>query len=109
MSQPLSSAQLRTLSELGVNTLESEILAEKAASLGHHGRMVEQSMAALHAFDTETGTAEERLVLVKAAAGAVWKFFVQRELCGMRDHREIIRFYRIPQEVLNRLGAIDPP
>jgi len=107
MTTPMTSAQLRTLSELGVNTLESEILAEKASSLGHHGRMVEKTMAALKAFDPATGTAEERLVLVKAAARATWKFFVQRELCGLRDQREIIRFYGIPQEVLNRLGAIE--
>ena len=107
MTTPMTSAQLRTLSELGVNTLESEILAEKAASLGHHGRMVEKTMAALKAFDPGTGSAEERLVLVKAAARATWKFFVQRELCGLRDQREIIRFYGIPQEVLNRLGAIE--
>jgi hypothetical protein len=107
MTTPMTSAQLRTLSELGVNTLESEILAEKASSLGHHGRMVEKTMAALKAFDPATGTADERLVLVKAAARATWKFFVQRELCGLRDQREIIRFYGIPQEVLNRLGAIE--
>jgi hypothetical protein len=107
MTTPMTSAQLRTLSELGINTLESEILAEKASSLGHHGRMVEKTMAALRAFDPATGTAEERLALVKAAARATWNFFVQRELCGLRDQREIIRFYGIPQEVLNRLGAIE--
>jgi hypothetical protein len=107
MTTPMTSAQLRTLSELGVNALENEILAEKAASLGHHGRMVEKTMVELRAFDATTGTAEERLVLVKAAAQATWKFFVQRELCGLRDQREIIRFYGIPQEVLNRLGAVE--
>lgn len=107
MTTPMTSAQLRTLSELGVNVLEHEVLAEKASSLGHHGRMVEKTMAALHAFDAEPATHEERLVLVKAAAQAVWKFFVQRELCGLRDQREIIRFYRIPKEVLNRLGVME--
>ena len=69
--------------------------------------MVEKTMAALHAFDAEPTTPEDRLALVKEAAAAVWKFFVQRELCGLRDQREIIRFYRIPQEVLNRLGVIE--
>ena len=64
-------------------------------------------MAALRAFDSAAGTAEQRLVLVKAAARAVWMFFVQRELCGLRDQREVIRFYGIPQEVLNRLGVIE--
>jgi hypothetical protein len=107
MSNPFSSAQLQTLSELGVNTLETEILAEKAASLGHHGRMVEATMAALRQFDAEGRSTGDRLVLVKAAANAVWKFFIQRELCGMRDHREIIRFYGIPQEVLNWMGAVE--
>jgi len=107
MTTPMTSEQLRALSELGVNALEHEILAEKAYSLGHHGRMVEATMAELKAFDPATGTAEERLVLVKAAAQATWKFFVQRELCGLRDQREIIRFYGIPQDVLNRLGAIE--
>lgn len=107
MTSPMTSAQLRSLSELGVNTLESEILAEKASSLGRHGRLVEQAMAALKALDADPTTPEDRLVLVKAAAQAVWKFFVQRELCGLRDQREIIRFYGIPQEVLNRLGAVE--
>lgn len=107
MSNPFSSAQLQTLSELGVNTLETEILAEKAASLGHHGRLVETTMAALRQFDAEGRRTGDRLVLVKAAANAVWKFFIQRELCGMRDHREIIRFYGIPQEVLNWMGAVE--
>lgn len=107
MSQPRSSAQLATLSELGVSALESEILAEKASSLGHHGRMVDQAMAALKAFDAAPGQAEDRRALVKAASLAVWKFFVQRELCGLRDQREIIRFYGIPREVLNRLGVIE--
>ena len=44
---------------------------------------------------------------MKEAAHQVWAFFVQRELCGLRDQKEIIRFYGIPQEVLARLGAID--
>jgi hypothetical protein len=48
------------------------------------------------------------LILVKGAARAVWKYFVQREACGMRDHREAIRLYGIPGEVLVRLGAIEP-
>lgn len=95
------------LSALNRASIETEVLAEKAASLGHHGRLVEKTMAALKAFDAEPGVAEDRLVLVKAAARAVWSFFVQRELCGMRDHREIIRFYEIPPEVLVRLGAIE--
>jgi hypothetical protein len=97
----------RVLRDTGINILENELLAEKASSLGRHGRLVETSIAALKAFDVSTGTAEERLELVRTAARHVWAFFVQRELCGLRDQKEMIRFYGIPSEVLVRLGAIE--
>lgn len=89
------------------NPLDVEIAAEKASSLGHHGRQVEKALAALRAFDEAPGTAEERRSLLVAAAREVWAFFVQRELCGLRDQREVIRHYGIPQDVLNRLGAVE--
>ena len=91
----------------GINLLESELLAEKASSLGHHGRRVEVAMARLREHDAAGGSAEARLALVKQAARDVWAYFVQRELCGFRDHRDIIRQNSIPQEVLARLGAIE--
>jgi hypothetical protein len=86
------------------NPLDAEIVAEKASSLGHHGRLVEQAIAALNA---HSGAAEARQELLRKAAREVWAFFVQRELCGLRDQREVIRFYGIPQEVLVRLGAME--
>lgn len=100
-------AELRQRLTSGFGPIETEVLAEKASSLGYHGRQVEKAMAALRAFDAAPGTAEERLILIKAAARDVWKFFVQREACGMRDQRDAIRHYQIPQEVLVRLGAIE--
>ena len=51
---------------------------------------------------TEKGIGEARAALVKAA---VYAYFIQRELCGLRRHDEIIRDYAIPREVLVRLGA----
>jgi len=100
-------AELRQRLTSGFGPIESEVLAEKAASLGYHGRQVEKAMAALAAFDAAPGSADERLILIKAAARDVWKFFVQREACGMRDQRDAIRHYGIPPEVLARLGAIE--
>ena len=96
--------EARLRADQGINLLESEMLADKASSLGHHGRLVEQAMAELRAFQ---GAPEARLALVKKAAREVWAFLVQRELCGLRDQKEIIRFYGIPPEVLVRLGAMD--
>ena len=104
---PPEALAARVMRETGVNLLENEILAEKASSLGHHGRLVERSLAALRAFDPATGSAEDRLELVRTAARHVWAFFVQRELCGLRDQKQMIQFYQIPGEVLARLGAIE--
>jgi hypothetical protein len=97
----------RVMRDTGVNLLENELLAEKASSLGHHGRLVEKSLAALRTFDATTGTPDDRQALLRKAAHDVWAFLVQRELCGMRDQKEIIRFYNIPGEVLARLGAME--
>lgn len=98
---------LAARSDAAFNLLEAEMLAEKASSLGHHGRLVEQAMAALRTFDPAAGDAEARLRLVKQAARHVWAYFVQREACGMRDHRQVIKDYGIPGEVLVRLGAAE--
>ena len=88
------------------NVLEDELRAEKATSLGHHGRQVEKAIAALRGFDP-AGDPDERMRLVRKAAREVWAFFVQRELCGFRDQKDAIRHYGIPGEVLVRLGAIE--
>jgi hypothetical protein len=88
--------------------LKAEIAGESASSLGYHGRQVEAAMIALRTFDAAgQGSADERLVLLRRAAKAVWGYFVQRELCGMRDHRWVISDYGITNEVMVRLGAIE--
>ena len=94
-------------SEAAFNVLQYDMLAEKAASLGHHSRVAEASVKALHAFDAATGSADDRLRPLRKAAHDVWAYFVQREACGMRDHREIIKDFGIPGEVLVRLGAVE--
>lgn len=105
---PDIAAKLRA-SEYLLNPVDTEIMAEKASSLGHHGRKVERALAALRDFDANPGEAETRRELVANAAREVWAFFVQRELCGLRDRKEVTRFYGIPNEVLARLGAVDKP
>ena len=91
----------------GFDILEGEVLAEKASSLGHHGRQVEKAMAALRAFDAAPSHPDDRLALVSKADREVWAFLVQRELCGMRDHRWVIKDHGITNEVMVRLGAIE--
>lgn len=98
---------LNRYSDAAFDVLQGELLAEKAASLGHHGRQVDAAMTALRAFDVG-GHPDSRVALVRKAAREVWAFFVQRELCGFRDHKDVISLYEIPGEVLVRLGAIEP-
>ncbi|APH73168.1 DUF6665 family protein [Aquibium oceanicum] len=82
--------------------LAAEIMGEKAASLGRAGEKVERSLRALRAHE---GSASDRATLLRTAAQAVHAYFIQRELCGLRRHDDVIREYGIPREVLVRLGA----
>ena len=50
----------------------------------------------------------ERAALVATAADALWQFVVQREACGLRDTAMVVRMYRVPREVHDRMGAITP-
>jgi hypothetical protein len=84
------------------NPLEAEILAEKAAGLSRTGRKVETALAALAEVDRD---APGRDAALRAAADAVYSYFIQRELCGFGDHRSAIELYSIPREVLARVGA----
>ena len=77
-----------------------EIAEEQAASLGRMGRKAEAALAALRAHEGE-GRAE----VLKKAADAVWCFFVQREVMGLRDRAQIVADYQITREVMVRLGA----
>jgi hypothetical protein len=86
--------------ETGEAVLRYELLAEQAAALGRQGERMEKALAALRAHEGE-GRAEA----LKSAADAVWCFFVQREVMGLRDRAAVVAQYGIPREVLNRLGV----
>jgi hypothetical protein len=87
--------------DTGEAALRYELLEEQAASLGRAGAKLERALAALRAHDGEAG----RAAVVAAAADAVWCFFVQREVMGLRDRAAVISQYDIPREVLVRIGA----
>ena len=89
--------------------LDYEIAQEMAAALGRLGRRLERSLLVLAQFD-ETVTVDgesrdrERRILVADAGDALWHFMVQREACGLRDSRQVMRDYRVPPEVQYRMG-----
>jgi hypothetical protein len=85
--------------EAGTAALEHEIAAERASSLGAAERQVRATLARL----SETGLSNPPALA--AAQRAVWAYFVQRELIGFRNHREIINDLKIPPQVLAGLGT----
>ena len=90
--------------------LDYEIAQEKASTLGRLGRALEAALAKLAALDDQTSektneTRRKRRSLVDEAGHALWLFVVQREALGMRDTRTLMRDYRVPAEVYNRMGA----
>jgi hypothetical protein len=80
--------------------LQGEIVQEQAASLGRMGRKAEAALAALNAHE-----GDDRAEVLRKAADAVWCYFVQREVMGLRDRAQIVADYQIPREVMVRLGA----
>ena len=100
--RPPGNFSANSLAETGFDALGYEILAEKAAALGRTGERAEICLRRLK--QHEHG-AESRTAMVREAAEAVYAWFIQRELCGIRRHDDVIREYAIPKEVLARLGA----
>jgi plasmid stabilization system protein ParE len=98
----------------GIDALDYEIAQEQASALGRAGRALEAALAALADYDhrrEEPGHSRPetpRAALVQAASHALWCFVVQREAIGLHDPRPVLRDYRVPAEVHNRMGMIAP-
>jgi len=101
-----------SMSDVLFDALGHEILAEKASALGRAGEKAEAALSRLAAEAAGRAVGEEapghdsrRKALLQEASEAVYAFFIQRELCGLRRHDAVIRELGIPREVLVRLGA----
>jgi hypothetical protein len=89
-----------------VAALDYEIAQEQASALGRLGRALEAALAALSDYDNRSGERDAaRAQLVQDASDALWYFMVQREACGLRDPRPVLRHYGVPAEVYARMGA----
>ncbi|MBB3454438.1 hypothetical protein FHT86_002737 [Rhizobium sp. BK313] len=102
---PQSLRQFHSI-DSGFNVLEYELMSERANSLGRHGLKVESALAELRAWDAARHSDVDRENLVDRASDAVWAFFIQREICGLRNGRDVIQRYAIPNEVLAKVGAV---
>jgi hypothetical protein len=95
--------------ETGWSVLDYELHEQKAQALGDLGTQVEQALTALRVFDDGAHAPDRedhRSNLLDQAADRVWSFMVQRELCGLRHWDAVVKDYRIPSEVLSRLGQV---
>jgi hypothetical protein len=94
----------------GYVTLEYEIAEERASALGRLGRRLEAALTALAACPrTAHSDRKIRDGLVEQAGYALWLFVVQREACGLRKIDHVIQVYRVPNEVLARMGPLAGP
>ena len=96
-----------------VDVLNYEIVEEQAAALGRMGRALEAALAKLREFDAAHPRAgvpasarQARRTMVMEAGHALWMFVVQREACGLRDSRTVIRDYSVPGEVQQHMGVV---
>jgi len=102
-------------SSVTVAGLDYEIAHEQASALGRLGRALEVALAALSAFDRARPDHDAsgadggiRSALVRNASDALWCFLIQRECCGLRDSRPVMRDYGVPAEIINRIGIVGP-
>ncbi len=94
-----------------VNTLDAEILEEKAATLGRLTKAFETALAAWRAGEEDAAAGgsvseQRRQRLFDEAADALWHFVVQREVCGLRNTEAVLREYGVPAALRLRMGAI---
>ncbi len=95
-----------------VDALHYEMAQEKASALGRMGWALEEALARLREFDAihsrsgaSASAQQARRTLVAQAGHALWMFVVQREACGLRDNRTLMRDYNVPSEVQQCMGA----
>ena len=99
------------MSEKFVDVLKYELAEEKAGALGRCARLLERAIERFrnHAAVEERAEADaKRERLLWDLAERVEAFVVQREACGLRDARHVLKFYDVPREAIARVGARRP-
>jgi len=91
----------------GFATLTHEFAEERASALARLGRRLETALAALAACPPSTDCDRKiRKGLVEQAGYALWLFVVQREACGLNKIDHVLKIYRVPKEVVARMGPL---
>ena len=98
------------MSERFVDVLEHEVAEEKAGALGRSGRRLERALERFRAHDTSgvSRADAKRERLLWDLVERIEAFVIQREACGLRDSRQVLKFYGVPREAIARVGARRP-
>jgi len=85
--------------------LEQEIFNEKAGTLARLNKKLEEALARLTAEEADADASAESLQKRLAEAGeALWHVTIQRELCGLREHKAFYDFVGVSKAVRLRMG-----
>ncbi len=85
--------------------LEQEIFNEKASTLSRLTKKLEAALEHLKKAETkENEPQEEHLHRLAQAGEALWHVTIQRELCGLRQHKAFYDFMGVPKAVRLRMG-----
>jgi len=85
--------------------LEQEIFSEKAGTLARLNKKLEEALERLGALEADAGADPAAVQQRLAEAGeALWHVTIQRELCGLREHRAFYDFIGVSKAVRLRMG-----
>ena len=91
----------------GYAVLQYEIAEERASALARLGQRLEDALTALAACPPAADCDRKvRNRLVEQAGYALWLFVVQREAIGLNKIDHVIQVYRVPKEVVARMGPL---
>ena len=93
----------------GYATLQYEIAEERASALGRLGRRLDAALTELAACPRTGSNRKIRNSLVEQAGYALWLLAVQREAIGLNRLDHVLQVYRVPNEVVARMGPLPPP
>jgi hypothetical protein len=91
--------------DTGEAHMRFELLEDVEGGLRRAERRVTEALADLREHDRGGGDPQVRAALADLAADAVWALLVQHEACDCADHSALVQRYRIPPEVMARIGA----
>ncbi len=85
--------------------LEQEIFSEKASTLNRLIKKLEKALILLSEADNAPDATEDlRRERLAQAGEALWHVTIQRELCGLRRHREFNDHLNVPKSVRLCMG-----